>query len=77
METFCTEGDACSLAVSEVGFQPSEGLLKSGSNSETLKVKLRFALSKFSYMREKLAASVFGNKHSGVNPQGRQAMKIV
>ncbi len=32
METFCTEGDACSLIVSELGFQPNEGLLKSGTN---------------------------------------------
>ncbi len=38
METLNTEADACSLAVSELGFQPGEGLLKSGSNSDSLKV---------------------------------------
>lgn len=38
METFSTVGDACSLAVSEVGFQLYEGPLKSGTNSESLKV---------------------------------------
>ncbi len=38
METLSTEADACSLAVSEPPFQGSEGLLKSGTNSESLKV---------------------------------------
>ena len=38
METLCTGADACSLAVSQIGVQLDEGLLKSGSNSDSLKV---------------------------------------
>ena len=44
--------DACSLLVPEPGFQPGEGLAKSGSNSDSLKVNITIALTKFGYMLE-------------------------
>ncbi len=51
-ETLCTKADACSLAVSQTGFQPGEGLLKGGTNSESLKVSYKVALTKSGYMLE-------------------------
>jgi hypothetical protein len=47
-----TMADVCSLPVPEPGFQPSEGLAKSGGNSDPLKVNFTIALSKIGYMLE-------------------------
>ena len=37
-ERLCMVADACSLPVPECGFQSEEGLVKSGGNSDPLKV---------------------------------------
>lgn len=50
-EMVSTGADVCSLAVSETPFQGDKTLLKSGSNTDSLKVSY-IALSKFGRMLE-------------------------